>query len=71
MNWLLGKPACLHCECTALEREDIDMGHGLWGSMGVRGNSFAPQPPISSVLAEPGTSLSFQFSKCKEDMKRK
>ena len=47
------------------------MGHGLWGSMGVRGNSFAPQPPISSVLAEPGTLLGFQFSKCKEDMKRK
>ena len=25
MNWLLGKPACLHCECTALEREGIDI----------------------------------------------
>ena len=71
MNWLLGKLACLHYECTTLEKEGIDMGHGLWGSMGVRGNSLAPQPTISSVLAEPGTSWRFQFSKCKEDMKRK
>lgn len=42
---------------------------GSEAAQGVReGNSFAPGPLISSALAKAGTSLSSQFSRCKQEI---